>query len=70
MVIIEDLLPWLKEMQIAEGNYADAYLSLANQLEDRAAGFSGFVWDQGAREFLTATAANMRAWVSTVRTIG
>lgn len=70
MVIIEDLLPWLMEVKIAESNYADAYLSLADQLEGRAAGFSGFVWDQGAREFLVSTAASMRAWVAAVRTIG
>jgi hypothetical protein len=70
MVIVEELLPWLMEMTIAESNYADAYLSLSHQLEARAAGYGGFVWDQGAREFLAATAANMRAWVGAVRAIG
>ena len=58
------------EVKIAESNYADAYLSLADQMEGKAGSFSGFVWDQGAREFLVSTAANMRAWVDTVRKIG
>jgi hypothetical protein len=70
MVIIEELLPWLMELKIANGSYAEAYLSLADELEVQATKFSGFVWDQGGRDFLVSTAANMRAWVNAVRIIG
>ncbi len=70
MVIVEELLPWLMETRLAGSSYADAYLSLAEELEARAAGCRGFVWDQGAREFLASTAASMRAWVGAVRAIG
>ena len=70
MVIIEELLPWLMEVQIARSSYAEAYLSLADQIEAQAGNFSGFVWDQGGRDFLASTAANMRAWVDAVCAIG
>lgn len=70
MVIIEDLLPWLRELRISESGYANAYQALAQALEERASGFSGFVWDNGAREFLVLTAGNMRAWLAAIRSIG
>jgi hypothetical protein len=70
MVIVEELLPWLADVGIEGDNYAEAYLSLADRLEAQSARFSGFVWDQGAREFLASTADHMRAWVDAVRSIG
>jgi hypothetical protein len=70
MVIIEDLVPWLRELKIANGSYAEAYLSLADEIEVQRTRFSGFVWDQGGRDFLVSTAANMRAWVNAIRIIG
>jgi len=70
MVIVEELLPWLKELELKSGNYGDAYLELADQLTARAPSLKGFVWDQGAREFITSTADHMRGWVATVRQIG
>jgi hypothetical protein len=70
MVIVEELLPWLMELRISAGSYAEAYLALADELQARAPSLKGFVWDQGAREFLASTAEHMRAWVATVREIG
>jgi hypothetical protein len=70
MVIVEDLLPWLMELRLSGRTYADAYLALSDALAGEAQRFKGFIWDQGAREFLAATAANMRAWVNAVRAIG
>jgi hypothetical protein len=70
MVIVEELLPWLTEVKIDESSFSDAYLSLADEIQNRIERFSGFLWDQGAREFLAVTVNNMRAWVEAVRSIG
>ena len=70
MVIVEELLPWLMELELPGATYAETYLALADAIDTRAGSFKGFVWDQGAREFLGSTTANMRAWVDAVRSIG
>jgi hypothetical protein len=70
MVLLEDLLPWFTELQIAGGSYAQMYAAVADALEERSASMRGFVWDDGGRDFLVDTAANMRAWLEAVATIG
>ncbi len=70
MVILEDLLPWLQAVEIGAGPYGEMYLALAEQLEEQSHRFSGFLWNEGAGEFLRETAANMKAWVEAVATIG
>jgi hypothetical protein len=70
MVVVEELMPWLMEAKLSAGTYEEAFLALADAIEERAPRFSGFVWDQGAREFLVATAGHMRAWIAAVRQLG
>ena len=70
MVVVEELLPWLREVNVSGSDYAATYLALADELAARAPRFTGFVWDQGGREFLTETAGHMRAWVEAVKLIG
>jgi len=70
MVLLEDLLPWFVELPIGDGGYAEMYAEVADALESRASLMRGFVWDDGGRDFLVDTAANMRAWLEAVRTIG
>ena len=69
VVLIEELLPWLQELKLAGSDYATAYAALADALEERAPRFSGFVWDQGGRDFLVETAACMRTWLRILRTL-
>lgn len=64
MVLVEDLLPWLQELELSGSDYASAYASLADALETEAEGFRGFIWDDGGREFLHDTAACMRRWLT------
>jgi hypothetical protein len=66
VVLVEELLPWLQELQLSGGNYADAYASLADAIEARAPSFKGFVWDEGGREFLVDTARAMRSWLRVI----
>ena len=67
MVIIEDFLPWLIDQQLEGNNCLDAYASLAARIEDDVETFRGFVWDDGGREFLRATAQAMKTWIAAVR---
>jgi len=70
MVLLDDLLPWFVELAIGGGTYSAMYANVADALESKSASMRGFVWDDGGRDFLADTAANMRAWLEAVRTIG
>lgn len=70
MVLLDDLLPWFRELQIGGGNYAEMYAEVADAIEAQSGAMRGFVWDDGGRDFLIDTAANMRAWLEAVKVIG
>ena len=70
MVLLEDLLLWFVELTIGGGSYSEMYAEVAEALESKSGSMRGFVWDDGGRDFLVDTAANMRAWLDAVRTIG
>jgi len=70
MVLLDDLLPWFVELQIGGGTYAEMYAEVADALDEKRGAMRGFVWDDGGRDFLADTAANMRAWLEAVRVIG
>ncbi|HSY49356.1 MAG TPA: hypothetical protein VLC46_11135 [Thermoanaerobaculia bacterium] len=70
MVLLDDLLPWFRELGISGGTYSEMYAAVADELESKSVSMRGFVWDEGGRDFLVDTAANMRAWLEAVRTIG
>ena len=69
MVLIEELTPWLIGLKLSGGSYAEAYACLADELAASAAKFRGFVFDQGGRDFLTATAGHMRSWLRALRAL-
>ena len=70
MVLLDDLLPWLLDLRLEGSSYPELYASLADAIEGHAPSMSGFVWDEGGREFLVETAGHMRAWLEAVKTIG
>jgi hypothetical protein len=70
MVLIEELTPWLIELKLSGRTYAEAYACLADELAAAAEKFRGFVFDQGGRDFLTATAGHMRNWLRALRALG
>lgn len=70
MVLLDDLLPWFVELAIGGGSYSQMYANVADAIESKSASMHGFVWDDGGRDFLVDTAANMRAWLEAVSTIG
>jgi hypothetical protein len=66
IVVVDEVLPWLQELKLAGGNYAEAYASLADALAGHAQSLRGFIWDDGGREFLVDTAQCMRTWLKLV----
>ncbi|HEY3964472.1 MAG TPA: hypothetical protein VGM05_07920 [Planctomycetaceae bacterium] len=69
IVLIEELIPWLREVRLEGGSYLEAYESLASRIAEVAPKFTGFIWDDGGREFLTDLAASMTVWSRLVRSI-
>ena len=69
IVLVEDLVPWLQECKISGGDYATVYAELADSLSREASRFTGFVWDEGGREFLAETAGLMSTWLRALRTL-
>lgn len=69
MVIVEELLPWLQQLQLHGSDYSGSYAALADALDAGAGRFTGFVWDDGGRDFLHDTAACMRRWLGAIATL-
>jgi hypothetical protein len=67
MVLIEELLPWLMDVKLTGGTYREAYACLADELAAVAPRCRGFVFDQGGRDFLGATAKHMRTWLEVLK---
>lgn len=67
MVLIEELVPWLREVPLSGSTMSEAYASLAEALLENVHHFRGFLWDDGGREFLVETARRMQTWLSLQR---
>ena len=52
IVLIEEFIPWLQNVRLDGANYLDAYECLAARITEAASSFSGFIWDDGGRDFL------------------
>jgi hypothetical protein len=68
--VLEDLLPWLREIPLRGADYGESYCSLADQTEEAAEKFRGFIWTDETRSFFHLSACMMRQWVEACRTIG
>jgi hypothetical protein len=69
IVLTEELLPWLRDVSLTGTTYNDAYAELAELIMQQADKFTGFLWDDGGREFLRSTARNMGTWLDAIGTI-
>ncbi|MCA9056468.1 MAG: hypothetical protein KDA75_21715, partial [Planctomycetaceae bacterium] len=67
IVLIEELLPWLVEASLDGSSMLESYRCLADELTRKADLFRGFIWDDGGRDFLRSTAANMLVWAECVQ---
>lgn len=68
--LIEDIAQWLTELKLQGSTYSEAYLSLAEQLEDAVEKiFDGFIWTAPVRAYFHQMAYLMRRWCKAVSTI-
>ena len=67
IVLIEEFIPWLIEAKLEGATALEAYASLASQMHSAADKFTGFIWDDGGRDFLRQTASNMETWIKVVQ---
>lgn len=68
--MLEDITEWLREARLQGSSYSEAYLCLAEMIEDAVERFSGPVWDDLARGYIHYLAYCMRAWLKAVNAIG
>ena len=69
IVLLEDVLLWLKDAKLDGTSCAEAYLSLSQSLEEAVENFQGPVWTDAARGFFHQMAFCMRTWVKACQTI-
>ena len=65
--VLEDLLPWLKELTLEGSDYSEAYTSLSYALEEVVEGMEGFIWTDATRGYFHRIAYCMRLWVGACR---
>lgn len=69
IVLIEEFIPWLIEVPLTGATSLQAYAALADEIAAASARFTGFIWDDGGREFLVQTSRLMQTWIRLVQTI-
>lgn len=69
ILLLEDIVEWLRQVKLEGKNYQDAYLSLASFLDDAVEKFSGSIWNEEARVYFHYITHCMRTWVKTVKSI-
>lgn len=69
IVLLEDILPWLRGVKLEGKTHLDAYQSLSHLLEDAVEQFQGSLWTDPARGYFHQVAFHMRSWLSACRTI-
>jgi hypothetical protein len=70
IVLIEEFVPWLQEVKLSGTTPLATYAALADEMTAMASRPKGFVWDEGGREFVTATASLMQTWITLVQQFG
>jgi len=69
ILVLEDLLPWLREVRLTGASYLEAYRSLSAELQDAAERFKGLAWNDSTRGFLHQAAYHMRTWSDACETV-
>ena len=67
--ILNDLLPWLSETQLASANYCDAYASLLEGLDEFSQRAKGRVWTDQTRAYFHDLTYCGRKWIAVMENI-
>jgi hypothetical protein len=69
ILVLEELLPWLREQKLSGSGWVEAYRSLAARLEELAGTWQGPAWKEQAADYLRRTAWDMKQWAGACETI-
>jgi hypothetical protein len=62
ILVLEDLVSWLREVKLSGSTYVETYRSLSAAIADAAERFDGPLWNDSMRGFLHRSAHYMRRW--------
>ena len=62
ILVLEELLPWLRERKLSGSGWVEAYRSLSAGLEELAGTWQGPAWKEHAAGYLRQTASDMKQW--------
>ncbi len=66
--LLEDVTAWLREVQLCGNTYGEAYLCLADLIEEQVEKFKGFIWNENSKGYFHYIAHCMRTWVKAIET--
>lgn len=69
ILVLEELLPWLRERKLSGSTWADAYRSLSAGLEELAGQWQGPAWKEHATGYLRRIASDMNHWADACDTL-
>jgi len=69
IALLEGLTAWLEHVRLSGRDAGEAYLNLADLLEEALPQFDGYLWGDSARAFFRKVAGAMRAWIEATRII-
>jgi len=70
IMVLEDLLPWLIEVELEGSTYPEVYESLSHAIEEAVEHFSGGIWTDVMRSYFHQVAFYMRLWARACCRIG
>lgn len=63
ILVLEDLLPWLRETHLCGDTYTETYASLSHRMQDAVETFKGNIWTDVTRAYFHQVAYYMRRWI-------
>jgi len=69
IMVLENLTEWLPEVKLSGSTYTEAYLSLAEAMDEQVERFDGSVWTDPTRAYFHQVTYCMRHWVRACRQI-
>jgi len=70
ILIMEELLPWLEEVELTGSTYAETYVCLADMLDIQMLRFKGSIWTREIKQYFNEVTFLMREWVKVCQRIG
>jgi len=70
ILIMEELLPWLEEVELTGNTYAETYVCLTDMLDIQMLCFKGSIWTREIKQYFSEVTFSMREWVKVCQKIG